>query len=77
MVSLSNHNERYELQKGKEPENLRMHLRTLQPQGNLLRLRYLSPAEKTGAGLLFPQDAERTYDRSFENFADLVAKKRI
>jgi len=53
MVSLSNHNERYELQKGKEPENLRMHLRTLQPQGNLLRLRYLSPAEKTGAGLLF------------------------
>jgi hypothetical protein len=28
-------------------------------------------------GCFFPQDAERTYDRSFENFADLVAKKRI
>ncbi len=28
-------------------------------------------------GCFFPKDAERTYDRSFEHFADLVGKKRI
>jgi len=28
-------------------------------------------------GCFFPKDAERTYDRSFEHFADLVAQKRI
>lgn len=28
-------------------------------------------------GCFFPKDAEQTYDRSFEHFADLVAKKRV
>jgi len=28
-------------------------------------------------GCFFPKDAERTFDRSFEHFADLVAQKKI
>lgn len=28
-------------------------------------------------GCFFPSEAERTYDRSFEHFAELVAKKRV
>lgn len=28
-------------------------------------------------GCFFPKDAEKTYDRSFEYFADLVAKRRV
>ncbi|MDD3249472.1 MAG: DUF6485 family protein [Smithellaceae bacterium] len=28
-------------------------------------------------GCFFPKDAEKTYDRSFEHFADLVGKKRV
>lgn len=28
-------------------------------------------------GCFFPKDAERTYNRSFEYFAELVAKKQI
>jgi hypothetical protein len=52
-------------------------LRTLQPQGHLLRLRNLPPAKKTSAGMLFPEGRERTYNRSFEYFAELVAKKQI
>jgi len=28
-------------------------------------------------GCCFPNDAERTFDRSFEHFARLVAKKRV
>jgi hypothetical protein len=26
---------------------------------------------------VFPSDAEKTYDRSFENFADLVRARRV
>lgn len=28
-------------------------------------------------GCFFPQEAEKTYDRSFEHFARLVAEKRV
>ena len=63
----------HELQEGRESDALHLLLRRLLEKGRLLRCLTYHLAKRQLPGCCFNEKAERTYDRSFEHFAKLVA----